>query len=117
MLRRGRALAPVGWVLVGLACHGAPSARAPERERSSQPASVAAAPAQARAAGRSVRVRVALGSGDAGAIAVELELVGASAELAELRLSSTAHGALGGLELSDGGGALPFVASELDHAW
>jgi hypothetical protein len=120
MLLRGRA-APVGsvWgralVLVGLACHGAPSARTPERGRSSQPASVAAAPAMP--AGRSVRVRVALGGGDDGAVAVELELAGASAELAELRLESTAHGALEGVELSDGVGALPFVASALDHAW
>src|SRR5687767_8846988 len=107
MLHRGRALAPVGcgWgralVLAGLACHGAPPALAPEREPS-QPASAAAAPEDARPAERSVRVRVALGSGDDGAIAVELELAGASAELAELQLSSTAHGALGGLELSDG---------------
>jgi hypothetical protein len=113
MLRRGRALA---LVLVGLACHRAPSAQAPERGRA-EAAGVEAVSVEAVPAQRGVRAHVALGSGNGAGIGIELELTGAGAELAELRLTSAAYGALSGLELSDAAGALPFATSTLDGAW
>lgn len=64
-----------------------------------------------------MRVHVALAAGDAQPVALELELEGDSAELAELRLASAAHGALVALELSDARGALPFAAEAVDEAW
>jgi predicted metalloprotease with PDZ domain len=66
---------------------------------------------------RRVRVHVPLGRAGAEGIPIELELTGASGELAELRLASAAHGALGGLQLSDAAGPLPFTAAAHDDAW
>jgi predicted metalloprotease with PDZ domain len=87
------------------------------------PLLVASQPAPAPPAApdpRSVHAHIDLqaGEGDTAdaAIGIELELRGPSAELAELRLTSSTHGALAGLELRDEGGVIPFETSPLGEA-